>query len=191
MRTFTDQEIVEGLRQRNPALTEAIVTFLYHHCQPSVTWMVLQNSGSRPEADDLFQEVILAFLHNVWEGQFELRPSVAVKTYVCDVARLQWLRQLRSNGSRSRRENEFGQTHNEPLPLIDDGPFEGEPDQTALAWRVFNRLDERCQLVLTAFYLDKKSLQQIAELFGYSSAEYAKLVKYRCLQNLKKLIHQP
>ena len=189
MRTFTDEEIVEGLRQReNPHLTDAIVTFLYEECQRTVTWMVLKNSGSRPEADDLFQEVILVFLDNVSANKFQHWEGTKVKTYICDVARLMWLKELRRRKSQIKRNGLFGDEQEEQAV-----PEENwlETDEMIHAFRVFDRLNERCRAVLTAFYLENKSLSQIAKMFNYNSVEYAKLVKHRCLQNLKELIHQP
>ena len=185
---FTDEEIVQGLRGKNPRLTDAIVTFLYENCQRTVTRMVLKNSGNDFEADDLFQEVMMLFLHNVRQEKFELREDTKIKTYICDVARLRWLKELRSRKSRTKRNGIFGQKQE-----ADTEPEENwlETDEIIRASLVFNQLKERCREVLTAFYFGNQSLSQIAERFGYSSVEYAKLAKFRCFQNLKELIHQP
>jgi RNA polymerase sigma factor (sigma-70 family) len=189
MKTFTDEEIVQGLRQKNPRVTEDITEFLYKECQATVTRMVRNNSGGYAEANDLFQEVILAFLNNVWEGKYELRANTKVKTYFLEIAKLMWLRQLRTNENRRRREDDFRQEKEESVSIDSNSDAENS-EEVAHAWRVFNRLEERCRAILTAFYLEKKSLQEIAEEFGYSSAEYAKTVKFRCLLRLKQLIHQ-
>jgi predicted DNA-binding protein YlxM (UPF0122 family) len=41
--------------------------------------------------------------------------------------------------------------------------------------------------ILEDYYLHKKSMQEIAEKFGYTNAENAKNQKYKCLMRLKKL----
>ena len=48
-------------------------------------------------------------------------------------------------------------------------------------------LGEPCKSLLEAFYLKKKSMQEIAGSFGYTNSENAKNQKYKCLMRLKKL----
>jgi len=53
--------------------------------------------------------------------------------------------------------------------------------------RAMNGLGEPCKSLLEAFYLQKKSMQEIAGSFGYTNSENAKNQKYKCLVRLKKL----
>jgi hypothetical protein len=53
--------------------------------------------------------------------------------------------------------------------------------------RALNSLGEPCKSLLKAFYIEKKSMDQIALLFGYTNADNAKNQKYKCLMRLKKL----
>ena len=53
--------------------------------------------------------------------------------------------------------------------------------------RALNSLGEPCKSLLEAFYIEKKSMDQIAFLFGYTNADNAKNQKYKCLMRLKKL----
>lgn len=48
-------------------------------------------------------------------------------------------------------------------------------------------LGEPCKSLLEAFYLQKKSMQDIASAFGYTNPDNAKTQKYKCLMRLKKL----
>jgi hypothetical protein len=50
-----------------------------------------------------------------------------------------------------------------------------------------NGLGEPCKSLLEAFYIQKRSMQEIATGFGYTNAENAKNQKYKCLMRLKKL----
>lgn len=49
------------------------------------------------------------------------------------------------------------------------------------------KLGEPCKSLLEAFYLQKKSMPEIAEFFGYTNADNAKTQKYKCLVRLKKI----
>ena len=47
-------------------------------------------------------------------------------------------------------------------------------------------LGEPCSELIKDFYINKLSMEQIAEKFGYTNADNAKTQKYKCLQRLKK-----
>ena len=47
-------------------------------------------------------------------------------------------------------------------------------------------LGEPCKTLIQDFYIHKKSMDEIAEKFGYTNADNAKTQKYKCLQRLKK-----
>jgi DNA-directed RNA polymerase specialized sigma24 family protein len=48
-------------------------------------------------------------------------------------------------------------------------------------------LGEPCKSLLDAYYIQKKSMPEIAEDFGYTNADNAKTQKYKCLMRLKKI----
>ena len=60
----------------------------------------------------------------------------------------------------------------------------------AVMERAMNSLGEPCKSLLEAYYLDKKSMVEIAGDFGYTNADNAKNQKYKCLMRLKKLFSQ-
>ena len=49
------------------------------------------------------------------------------------------------------------------------------------------KIGEPCKSLLEAFYIEKKSMPEIADSFGYTNADNAKTQKYKCLVRLKKL----
>jgi hypothetical protein len=51
-------------------------------------------------------------------------------------------------------------------------------------------LGEPCKSLLEAYYLQKKSMLEIAGDFGYTNADNAKNQKYKCLMRLKKLFFE-
>ena len=53
--------------------------------------------------------------------------------------------------------------------------------------KAMSGLGEPCKSLLEAFYMQKRSMQEIASGFGYTNAENAKNQKYKCLMRLKKL----
>jgi DNA-directed RNA polymerase specialized sigma subunit len=53
--------------------------------------------------------------------------------------------------------------------------------------KAMGNLGEPCKSLLEAFYMQKRTMQEIASNFGYTNAENAKNQKYKCLMRLKKL----
>ena len=49
------------------------------------------------------------------------------------------------------------------------------------------KIGEPCKSLLDAYYIQKKSMLDIAADFGYTNADNAKTQKYKCLIRLKKL----
>ena len=49
------------------------------------------------------------------------------------------------------------------------------------------KLGEPCKSLLEAFYIEKRSMPEIAAHFGYTNADNAKTQKYKCLMRLKKI----
>lgn len=50
-----------------------------------------------------------------------------------------------------------------------------------------SKIGEPCKSLLDAYYLQNKSMLDIAKEFGYTNADNAKTQKYKCLVRLKKL----
>jgi hypothetical protein len=51
----------------------------------------------------------------------------------------------------------------------------------------FEQIGEPCNSILKAFYVQNKSMNAIAEEFGYTNPENAKTQKYKCLNRIRKL----
>ncbi len=49
------------------------------------------------------------------------------------------------------------------------------------------KIGEPCKGILDAYYIQKKSMPEIASNFGYTNADNAKTQKYKCLIRLKKI----
>lgn len=187
-KSFTDQEVIAGLRQKTPALTNTIVAYLYTECQSGITWMVLSNQGTTNDANDLFQETILIFLDNVWKGKFELRTNTKVKTYIYGIALLLWKKELNHEVTLNTRAGIFlqQQEYNTTIPtpeaiLLDE-------EDTQHSWKLFKKLGDSCQKILTAYYRDKKTMTEIATEFDLGNEDNAKTRKHRCMKKLKELL---
>lgn len=91
---MTDAEIIETIRsgRHHPAIKDLYAYFSV------VKKYILKNSGSKHEAEDIFQEALIIFCRKVNEPQFELRCSI--NTYIFSVCKLLWLDELKKRISK-------------------------------------------------------------------------------------------
>ncbi len=147
--------------------------------------MILNNSGYPDDARDIFQEAMIVLYEKVRSGSFEL--NCQLKTYLYSVCRRLWLKRL------GQLQRSFSEVEN----LEDTVPVEDELERHEQRNRDFqimeqsmNSLGEPCRSLLEAYYLETKSMVEIAADFGYTNADNAKNQKYKCLMRLKKIFSQ-
>src|SRR5947208_17013691 len=144
--------------------------------------LIINNSGSADDAKDIFQETMIVLYEKVRSGSFEL--NCLIKTYVYSVSRRLWLKRLQQmNRYAPALEN-----------LQDTVPVEDEIEENERINNEFQAMEkaisslgEPCKSLLEAYYLEKRSMQEIAMSFGYTNADNAKNQKYKCLIRLKKI----
>ena len=112
IRNFPDSELVANLRA-GKRMDETIKTIYRNHFD-SLSWYVMNNSGSRQDAEDVFQEVVVAFIDLVQKDKF--RGESTVKTFLYSLNRHTWLNELKRRGRALAREEKFerGKERTEP-----------------------------------------------------------------------------
>lgn len=155
---------------------------LYRDYFPMILHMVVQNKGTEDEAKDIFQEAVIVLYDKIKQGDFEL--SSKLKTYIYSVCRRLWLKQL---GNQERTFQDVS-SYEEVIPVEDDLAKHRETEfQLSLMEKALDKLGEPCRTIIHDFYVLNRSMQEICDKFGYTSADNAKNQKYKCLQRLKRL----
>ncbi len=174
---FDENLLLQGLAKNDKKAIEVIYKDHYNMIQA----LVLQNSGTTEDAKDIFQEGILVLYEKVIAGNFEL--NCQIKTFVYAVCRRLWLKRL-------MQQNRFTISDGfEEMISVDTESEEHEKKNTEfmIMEKALSGLGEPCKSLLEAFYMQKRSMSDIALGFGYTNAENAKNQKYKCLMRLKKL----
>jgi RNA polymerase sigma factor (sigma-70 family) len=177
----TEQQLLEGLALNNKKAIETIYKQHYNMVQA----LILNNSGYPDDARDIFQEAMIVLYEKVKSGSFEL--NCQLKTYLYSVCRRLWLKRI------GQMQRSFSEVEN----LQDTVPVEEELERHEQRNRDFqvmeqslDSLGEPCRSLLKAYYLEMKSMVEIACEFGYTNADNAKNQKYKCLMRLKKIFSQ-
>ena len=175
---INEQDLLLGLAKSDKKAVETIYKENYNMVQA----LIIRNNGSSEDAKDIFQEAMIVLYEKVRSGTFEL--NCQIKTYVFSVCRRLWLKRLQQVNRYTTEVNGI-----QDVILVEEEmeAHERRNAEYQLMEKSIKNLGEPCKSLLEAYYLQQKSMQEIASNFGYTNADNAKNQKYKCLMRLKKL----
>lgn len=175
----TDEKaLLKGLALNDRKSVETIYKLFYNMVQS----LILNNNGSADDARDIFQETVIVLYEKAKSGSFEL--NCQLKTYVYSVSRRLWLKKLQQQ--QKYVPNIAGL--DETVPVEEEVESHNQLNsEFQMMEKALLHLGEPCRSLIEAFYLQKKSMTDIAGHFGYTNADNAKNQKYKCLMRLRKL----
>lgn len=175
-----DQEkaLLEGLAANDTTAIETI----YRENYAVIQAFIVKNNGYPDDARDIFQEAMIILFEKAKSSSFVL--SCQIKTYLYSVCRRLWLKKLQ----KQNRYNPSIETIQETVAVEDEiETHEKRNEDFTLMENALSKIGEPCKSLLEAFYIQKKSMPEIAASFGYTNADNAKTQKYKCLVRLKKI----
>jgi RNA polymerase sigma factor (sigma-70 family) len=160
------------------------INFIYKTNYPTIEKMVFKMNGSMEEAYDVFQDSMTILYEKAKANDLEL--TCKLNTYLTSIAKHIWMRKLSS-----KKRQSFTILHDDvdyQVAVEDDVNrfVEFEKNVSKLS-TCFEQIGEPCNSILKAFYVQNKSMNAIAEEFGYTNPENAKTQKYKCLNRIRKL----
>jgi DNA-directed RNA polymerase specialized sigma24 family protein len=149
---------------------------LYRTAFPDCARMIHRMGGTLEQAKDSFHDALLIYMEKEKAGTLRLRSSP--KAYLLGTAKICWLR---------------AQDKRSTLPLTGEHePAEpGETDHEELEEREstllksLQKAGQKCLELLSAFYYDHCSLQDIAARFGFKGRRSATVAKFKCLEKVR------
>lgn len=169
---YTQYGIIEGIRRRD----KDVLKYLYKQYLPMVRYFIIRNQGSEEDAEDLFQEAIVAICERIRRKNLVLDCSF--KTYFYSVVRHMWLQYI----ERTRIHYEFSDM-DEFLLLEEKEIYDDFQAKKAVFQRRFLELTELCRKILL-MVVDGYSYEEIALRIGYKGKQYAIKRKYECMKSL-------
>lgn len=171
-----DQRLIAGLLSNDPALHRKSWESLYQEYFPLIERYVLTNNGQADDARDMFQEGLLIFIKNLSTGKY--RGESSIKTYLFAICRNLWLKTIEV-----RQREAMAITESERI--VDDNDI-----RYLLRIRsvgiLIDQLKPDCRRIITEFYVNNKSLEQLRQMFNVSNIQVMKVKKSRCLTYLKR-----
>jgi RNA polymerase sigma factor (sigma-70 family) len=178
IKKYTLAQIIEGIQKRD----NNVLTLIYKDVFPKVRFYVTRHGGSKDDAKDVFQESIIIIFKQIENKSLVIKEDF--EAYLYGIARLVWLKVLRSNEIHNRNITHLEEPDNSYYSsdqVIDD-EFE-----MRLYRKHFMSLGEECQKVLQ-MVTEGIPYEEIAEIMGYKSEKIVRNQKYKCKETLIQLI---
>ena len=182
MQRFSDIELFLKLKSMNIREQEEALTYLYQNLYNKVKIFVQKNKGTDVDAEDIFQDGLLAFLKMV--KQDKVTEEVKVEAYVYSICKNLWLKKLKKSKNVTAIPEDFEIVEIENIKLqkiISE-------EKASLLKQILENLGGDCEEILLAFYYERLSMEKIVERMGLSSVQIAKNKKYLCMKKLQKLV---
>jgi DNA-directed RNA polymerase specialized sigma24 family protein len=157
-------------------LRESFFMALYKKAFLPIARYVARMGGSLEEAQDIFQDTLVAYYEKVTSTQAEI--IVSEKAYLVGIAKKLWLQRYKAS--------------NMTQPL-DDFDTEVASDEQLATSKILHYLEtagKKCMELLKAYYYDRLPVGNIATLFQYSGTHSATVAKYKCLEKVRETIKQ-
>jgi RNA polymerase sigma factor (sigma-70 family) len=173
-----EQLLLDGLAANDATAIETI----YRENYGVIQSFILKNNGYHEDSRDIFQEAMIILYEKATSDSFRL--TCQLKTYLYSVCRRLWLKRLQQ----LQRYNPGVEIREEIIPVDEEFEMhEKNNEDLNLMEQAMDKIGEPCKSLLEAYYYEKKSMPEIATLFGYTNADNAKTQKYKCLVRLKKI----
>ncbi len=180
MKTYSDRDIIIGIYKED----RKIFLHIYNKYFPMIEKMVLNLGGRREDAQDIFQNAMLAICRKIKAGEMIL--CCKFSTYLYAISKKIWIQELNSAKFKNRSYGVPEDTVSEPEP---DSP------EKEVIFAIFEKhmkmLSKDCQKILR-LHFNRANIEQINKIMGYGNTHHTMDRKYRCKQSLmKRILNDP
>jgi RNA polymerase sigma factor (sigma-70 family) len=172
----SDEHIVKLVQNGD----ESILSYLYEKNRRMILKYITENNGSAYDATEYLQDALVIFWENVRNGKFKL--SSKISTYLYGVVKNNWLRELARRGKLTDLSSLSSN------PVTSEEKSDEEEELIEIIKTCMSRLSEMCRKILTLYYYENKSMDEISNLTGLANENVAKSKKYQCKKDLEFMI---
>jgi RNA polymerase sigma factor (sigma-70 family) len=176
--TYTDQELLRGIKARDPD----VLKFINREYRPPIRLMIRQMGGSWDDAKDIFHDGILELIRKSEDPSFQLTSSI--KTLIYAICKNLWK-------YKSRMNHRMVALHPDQHDGVEVPAFEEATDlglYDKLFWGNFKLLPKTCREVL-ALHLKNLRNSEIARLLNMTEA-YVRKRKSDCTRQMIQAIRK-
>ena len=139
-------------------------------------------------AKDIFQDVVIAFYHNVKNGKLTVLES-SLKTYLFQIGKFKLINLMKKEASLVTFD---GSSLINGQQLTENKMADKEEQEffKTTIQKFLNEQCEDCKKVLELYYFEELDMKTIAGKMGYKNANVAKKKKYECYKKLAIMVRQ-
>lgn len=178
---ITDAEIIDNLASGKRL--DDTLKYLYRAYFEYTGRFVVHNNGNWEDAEDIFQEVIIAFIHLVKKAGF--RGESSIKTFLYSLNRNMWLNELKRRGRAVVRETKYETGKSDDKSIA--GIVESR-EASAVLMKIVDELGENCKKILLLFYYENRSMKEILSELHYENEQVVRNKKHKCMKKLEQMI---
>lgn len=183
---LSDAQITGNLERQEEM--DRTIHYLYRMHYDTLSRYVMHNSGSEQDAEDIFQEVMVAFISLVQAAKF--RGDSSIKTFLYALNKNMWLNELKRRGRASKREAAYEIANEKESDAINKLVEDREAHRFML--QTVEELGENCKKILLLYYYEQQSMREIVASMHYENEQVVRNQKYKCLKKLEvKMTQQP
>jgi RNA polymerase sigma factor (sigma-70 family) len=179
---YSEKELIRGIINEN----NDVILYIYNNSFRPVRHMITNNSGSEEDARDIFQDSLIILYKKLKARSLKLRCSVS--TFIYSIARLLWLKELKTRGMASKSIDDYDGWEDEENNIT---RMYEENERLKFYRRIFEQLSEDCRKILK-MVMNSYTIAEITSIMGYSSEQHTKNRRYRCKKALvNRIIQSP
>lgn len=175
--SFTNIEVVEAIKSNK---ADHVLLFLYKNLQPKISKWITTNSGSKEEAQDIFQDSILVFYSYVTKDKFDV--SANIEAFIFKIAKNKWINYVKKEGKKTSIEGDIA------INIEAESSIKNNNQQ--LISELLEKLGSVCKEILTYTIFYNLSMEDVCSRLGFNNPNTAKTKNYKCKQRLKNLINE-
>ena len=182
VKKYTDAELIAAIKDKK--MLDDAIAFTYQQYSKTVSSFIINNGGSQQDADDIFQETVIAFINTVQKGNY--RMEAGIPTFLVAISKNLWYKEIKKKDRSEYREKvfEIGRGSEELDVSNDISDREMKKELREL----LDKLGESCRKILMLFYYENLSMKEIVEHLHYENEQVVRNKKYKCLKELTELV---
>ncbi len=182
--TFSDEALAEAIKEKRN-LDQAI-NHLYQEHAAVTRSFIMGKGGSEQDAEDIFQETVIAFIDTVRKGKFRFESGI--RTFLIAISKNLWFNELRKRQRAENRERMFETGRDPEDPDVSEAIVDRELNQQLQ--KLLAGLGDSCRKILTLFYYENLSMKEIVAHLHYENEQVVRNKKYKCLQQLTGMLKE-
>ncbi len=182
MAKFSDKTLISNIEGGHQL--EASIGYLYKENYRKLEHIVLYNSGSKEDAQDVIQETMMALIEMIQAKKYRVEASISSVLYA--IAKNIWMKKVNKHSTDASRDYNWLSTQQAQQADVQWAIEKTEAMEKVAA--LFESLGDNCKKLLTYFYFEERNYGEILALMQYDNEQVLRNKKSKCMKALTEKV---